>query len=129
MRFLILGAALLLTACGGGSAGPGVQTIGFGTGGSGCTLTGAASSFPLGATIRDVVTFTPPLAVGTTIATSIHQGSTELVDRRETLKVEEPAGCMQGVLSPLDVGHYRVTVEIAPSSVPPISGEFDVTPS
>lgn len=33
----------------------------------------------------------------------------------------------QGVRSPLDVGHYKVTVEITPSSVPPIIGEFHVT--
>jgi hypothetical protein len=31
-------------------------------------------------------------------------------------------------MSPLDAGHYRVQYEVSPSSMPPISGEFDVTP-
>jgi hypothetical protein len=111
-----------------GSSGPDIQAIGFGTGGSGCTLTNVASSFPLGVPIRDVVTFSPALPAGGTVTIKIAMNGSELVDRRETITVEEPAACIQGTLSPLEVGHYRLDYEVSPSTMPPISGEFDVTP-
>ena len=90
--------------------------------------TNVASSFPLGVPIRDVVTFSPALPAGGTVTIKIAKNGTELVDRRETINVTEAAACLQGTLSPLEVGHYRVDVEVSASTMPPISGEFDVTP-
>jgi len=112
-----------------GSSGPDIQTIGFGSGGSGCTLTNVARTFRLGVPVRDVVTFSPALPVGDTTTFKVEMNGTELVDRRETIPVVgQPSSCLQGTLSPLEVGHYRITVEVSSSSMPPISGEFDVTP-
>jgi hypothetical protein len=127
---LLIAAPLIATAIldQSGSSGPDIEAIGFGTGGSGCTLTNVASSFPLGVPIRDVLTFSPALPAGGTVTIKIAKNGSELVDRRETIKVTEPAACMQGTLSPLQVGHYRLEFEVSPSTMPPISGEFDVTP-
>ena len=111
-----------------GSSGPDIQTIGFGSGGSGCTLTNVARTFRLGVPIRYIVTFSPALPTGGTSTIKIAKNGTELVDRRETIKATEPAACLQEPLSPLEVGHYRVDVEVSPSTMPPISGEFEVTP-
>jgi hypothetical protein len=40
----------------------------------------------------------------------------------------EAAPCVWGTLPELEVGHYRMTYAITPSAMPPVSGEFDVTP-
>jgi len=127
---LLLASPLLAVAIldNAGSSGSDTQTIGFGSGGSGCTLTNLASSFPLDVPIRDVVTFSPPLPAGATVTIRIEKNGTELVDRRETVTAGEAAACIQGTLSPLEVGHYRVEAEVSPSTMPLINGEFDVTP-
>ena len=111
-----------------GSSGPDIQAIGFGTGGSGCTLTNVASSFPLGVPIRDVVTFSPALPAGGTVTIKLSENGTELVALRDPTKVGAPAACVSGTLSPPGAGHYRVEAEASPSTMRPISGEFDVTP-
>lgn len=109
-------------------SGTGIRAIGFGSGGSGCTLTGVASTFRLGDPVRNVVTFSPAVPIGDSITIKVEMNGSEILDRRETIEVDEPASCMQGTLSPLEVGHYRIIVEDGASSMPPISGEFDVTP-
>jgi hypothetical protein len=106
----------------------GVMSIGFGTGGSECTLTGESSSFPVGVPIRDVLTMSPALAAGGTVEIKVEKDGTELVDHHETFTAEEPTDCIQGSLSGLEVGHYRIEYSIDPSDVPPIVGEFEVTP-
>lgn len=110
-----------------GSSGPDIQTIGFGTGGSGCTLTNVTSSFPLGVPIRAVVTFSPALPAGGTVTVKVEMNGMELVDLRRTIKIEEPAPCIYGTMPPLEAGRYRVEYEVSPSEMPPISFEFDVT--
>jgi hypothetical protein len=104
-----------------------IQSVAFGTGGSGCDVTGVASSFPLGVEIRDVVTFSPALPTGVSVQIRVEHNGTELTEMRETLTIVEPAPCIHGAMTPPEVGHYRVVYEINPSSMPPISGEFDVT--
>jgi hypothetical protein len=106
---------------------PDLQSVAFGTGGSGCTITGVASSFPLGVEIRDVVTFSPALPTGASVQIRVEHNGTELTEMREALTIEEPAPCIHGAMTPPESGHYRVVYEISPSSLPPISGEFDVT--
>jgi hypothetical protein len=107
---------------------PDLQSVAFGTGGSGCDVTGVASSFPLGVEIRDVVTFSPALPTGATVHIRVERNGAELTEMRETLTIDEPAPCIHGAMTPPEPGHYRVVYEISPSSMPPISGEFDVTP-
>ena len=130
-RTLLLGRLLIGIALVAGSLGActaGVVSQGFGTGGSECILTGESSSFPLGVDIRDVLTISPALPAGGTVEITIQKDGTELVERRETFTAEEPTECIYGSLAGLEVGHYRVTYSIDPSSVPPIVGEFEVTP-
>jgi hypothetical protein len=111
-----------------GSSGPDMQTVGFGTGGSECSLTDVASSFQLGVPIRSVLTFSPALPAGGTVTISVEHDGTELVDRRQTLTLDEPAPCVYGTMTPDEVGHYRVRYTIEPSTMAPMVGEFDVTP-
>ena len=127
---LVIAAPLVATAIldQSGSSGPNTQSIGFGTGGSGCTLTNVASTFPRGVPIRDVLTFSPALEAGGTVMITVELNGTELVDLRETVKIDEPAPCIYGTMTPLEAGHYRVEYEVSPSMMPPISGEFEVTP-
>jgi hypothetical protein len=106
---------------------PDLQSVAFGTGGSGCDITGVASSFPLGVEVIDVVTFSPALPTGATVQIRVEHNGIELTEMRDTLTIEEPAPCVHGAMTPPEVGHYRVVYEISPSSMPPISGEFDVT--
>ena len=127
---LVIGAPLVATAILGlsGSTGAAVQTVGFGTGGSDCTLTGVASSFPRGVPIRDVLTFAPALPAGGTVTVTVERNGIEVPDMGETVTVDEPSDCIHGTMLSLEPGHYRVEYDVSPDSVPPISGEFDVTP-
>ena len=122
---LLIAAPLVLTAILGG---PSFQSIGFGTGGSGCDLTNVASTFPRGVPIRDVLMFSPELAAGGTVTIKVELNGTELVDLRDTVKVDEPSGCIYGTWPALEPGHYRVEYKVSPSKMPPISGEFEVVP-
>ena len=107
--------------------GPELQSLGFGTGGSGCNLTDQASSFPVGVPIRVVLTLEPALRTGGTARFTIAKDGSELTEMGETISVTEPAPCIHGTLPELEVGHYRVQYAIDPSAISPIRGEFDVT--
>ena len=65
----VIGAPLIATAVldSSGSSGPDIETIAFGTGGSGCTLANVGSSFAPGVPVRVVVEFSPALPAGGTI--------------------------------------------------------------
>lgn len=108
------------------SSGPNLQSIGFGTGGSECTLLDDASSFPLGVPVRAVVTLSPPMPAGSSVTTKLKRNGAELLDYRDTITFDEPAPCVYGTMTRLESGHYEMTFEISPSAMPPISGEFDV---
>ena len=127
----VIGAPLIATAIldSSGSSGPDIETIAFGTGGSGCTLANVGSSFAPGVPVRVVVEFSPALPAGGTITINAPENGTARVALSGTIKMAEPTPCMSGTLPPLGAGHYRVEAEAKPSTTPPISGEFDVTPS
>ena len=109
-----------------GTGGPSMQAVGFGTGGSGCKLSGSAETFPAGPPIRVVAMFSPGLEAGTTVRISTHRNGTELVGS-DVVPVEEPSDCVFVGLRDLDPGHYRIEFEVESSSMPPLSGEFDIT--
>ena len=126
---VVLVACLMLAGCSAssGGSGPSVVTVGFGTGGSECSLTGVASRFVVGVPVRAVVTFSPALPTGSTVTITMAKDGSELADARETLTSVEPTPCIHATLADLEVGHYRVQYSIDPSSMPPASGEFEVT--
>jgi hypothetical protein len=109
---------------GGCSAGE-TQSIGFGTGyGAGCDLTGVASTFPAGGSVTMVATFSPlPSSVTVTMFKddAIIYGPTSVT-------VDASLGCVDGTLPKLEVGHYRVVINVPQSQLPPLTGEFEVTP-
>ena len=130
MRRLLMVTVLVAVGCSAppGSAGPDLTSVGFETGGSGCAMTNAASTFPVGAAIHNVLTMTPALPAGGTVKVTVEKDGVEVVEARQTITVTEPAPCIWGTLPELEAGHYRMTFEINPSALPPATGEFDVRP-
>jgi hypothetical protein len=108
-------------------ASPGVQTVEFGRGGSGCAVTRTDTSFPPGTLIRAVAMFAPELQAGTRVAVSMYLDGAELDDYRQVVAVEEPSDCVFLGLAPMEPGRYRLEFAVDPSSLPPVSGEFDIT--
>jgi|GEM_PF-1878248 hypothetical protein len=119
-RPVVVGVLVLLVA--------GCAQTQAGTGGSGFTLANVGSSFALDVPVRVVVEFSPALPAGGTVTIKLSENGTELVALRDPTKVGAPAACVSGTLSPPGAGHYRVEAEASPSTMRPISGEFDVTP-
>ena len=119
----VLIAGLLISCSPGGIVGHG-----YGTGGSECELTGEGTRFPLGVPIHDALTISPALKVGGTVTVTFAKDGEELADLGETYVAHEPTDCLYAILTDLEVGHYRVEYLFDPSTVPPIVGEFDVTP-
>jgi hypothetical protein len=108
------------------AAGPDFASAGLEAGGSGCTITHAASTFPLGVTIHTVLTMSPHLPTGGKVTVTVEKDGVEL--DRQTTTMTEPTSCMWGTLPELEIGHYRMTYYISPGEMPPVTGEFDVTP-
>jgi hypothetical protein len=111
-------------AMGGSSS---IESVGFGTGGTDCAITGTASTFTPADPVRAVAEFSPELPTGTVVKIWLSLDGTVLESSRASLTLDAPAGCVSGALSdvPLATGHYRW--DISPDTAPPISGEFDVT--
>jgi hypothetical protein len=140
----LLAIALLVAACGGATTspastsgeaasaatadqdGPNYTAVGFGTGGTGCTLEGSASTFPVGVPVRTMLELSPALPTGGTITVTEEKDGVEL-RAPQTITVKEPAPCLYGTMNDLEVGHYRLTYAISPSQMAPATGEFDVT--
>jgi D-glucuronyl C5-epimerase C-terminus len=118
---LALSALLLVGGCSASE----VQSIGFGTGGSGCDLTDVASTFAAGVIVRMVATFSP-LPSSVTVSTTkdgLH------FDGPTTVKLDGSQNCVSGSLPNLPSGHYKTVIStIPPSQMPALTGEFDVTP-
>ena len=104
-----------------------MMSVGFGTGGSECSLTDTASTFQPGVLIRTVLEMSPALPTGGTVTVKLEKDGIELIEARQAITVTEPSACMWGTLPDVEVGHYRMTYSISPGQVPPASGEFDVT--
>jgi hypothetical protein len=104
------------------------RSLAFGTGGSACTVTGTATVFPLGVEIRHVLAVAPPIPAGSTVTVRFERNGTENVGRRENVHIDEPSDCIYSIPSALPVGRYRIEMAISPGMLPPISGEFEVTP-
>ena len=108
--------------------GPDLTSVGFSTSGDKCTLGDSATSFTVGVPVRAVLTMEPALPTGGTIGVAVEKDGTVLESRSQTITMAEPAPCIYGTMHDLEAGHYRITYTISPSQMPPMVGEFDVTP-
>jgi hypothetical protein len=125
---IVLTLSMAAIALGGCSMSPNVVSVGFGTGGSECELTGGASSFTIGVPIRYALTISPALPAGGSVEIRVEKDGIELVELHDTVTVEEPAPCIYSTLADWEIGEYRFEYSIEPSALPPIVGEFEVTP-
>lgn len=102
-----------------------IETLGFGTGGTGCETTGTASTFRHGTLIHMAASFSPaPKHVDISITrdgtADPHSGGIDLGGADN---------CIVNDFPDLDAGHYVVTLTPTPAgNVPSLSGAFDVTP-
>jgi hypothetical protein len=110
-----------------GANGPSVHAVEFGTGGSGCTVTGAARSIPQGTLVYAVAMFSPELQTGSSVVVKTFRDGTEVVGLRQFVPVEEPSDCVFVGMMPPTPGRYRVEFALDPSPIPPLAGEFEVT--
>ena len=110
--------------------GPSTATrLGFGTGGVECELVERKTRFTVGEPIRIAVDFDPELVTGTEVAFRLLRDGTQVESYRGSLILAEPTPCIHTTLSgePLPAGHYRFEVVVASDTVPPLSGEFDIS--
>jgi hypothetical protein len=117
---LATSSALLAIGCGASE----VASIGFGTGGVDCELDSIGSTFPAGATVRMVATISP---LPSTVTITTTKDGDPMQDPA-TVQLDGSVPCAYGSLPDLEPGHYQVVVAIPGSQVPPLTGEFDVTP-
>lgn len=71
-----------------------------------------------------VATFSP-LPDSVTITVSKDAG---VIYGPTTAKLDPSVGCETGRLPNLEVGNYKVVMTVPASEMPPLTGEFDVTP-
>lgn len=130
IALLLLALPLIATAVldATGPGGTGRVSVGFGTGGSECTLTGTANSYVVGTPVRLVVTLSPAPKAGATVTITTMREGAERVSSRETVEVDPTDTCVFGTLPELEVGHHVVRVAFDPSSTPPVEAEIDITP-
>lgn len=107
-----------------------IDSMGLGTGGSGCELTNKASSFAPGNEIRMTAEFSPPLPAGVAVTVHMTGNGSEVAGYPQTLALDVATECVSGTLSadPLPAGHYVITVTHDGAVMPPLTGEFEVTP-
>ncbi len=113
--------ALLAIGCSSGS----VQSLGFGTGGTACEITGSTTTFALGQVVHMAATFSAPpkhvdIAVTRDGAPDGHSGAIDM---------GEADNCVIADYDDFVAGHYVVTLTPVPSlGTPPLRGAFDVAP-
>ena len=103
--------------------------LGFGSAHSECKVTVQARVFQVDEPIVGVASFIPPLAPGSKSTVRLEHDGTELGDFGATITATEPSPCLWVDLSGLEPGRYRLEVAVAPSAMPPMRGEFEVTSS
>ena len=103
------------------------QRSSSGRAGIGCDLEGTATTFPAGVSVRTMLTLEPALPTGGMVTIAVEKDGAEFGAPR-TITLTEPAPCVYGTLTDVEVGHYRMIYTIRPSQMPPATGEFDVTP-
>jgi hypothetical protein len=116
---LALSTLLLIAACAGS-----IQTMTFGTGGSPCHFANQARTFSTKDDIQMAAVFNPPPSQ---VTVTLDKDGAYLDSNSVTL--EGSNNCVGEDLGALYPGHYKMTVTSLPASgMPPLSGEFDVTP-
>lgn len=100
-------------------------TIEFGTGGSGCTVQGRASSFPSSTAIYSVGYFTRELPAGGVVTVVLTQDGIAIGSREETVDVA--ADCIAWSLPPasLTPAGYRLDYVVGSEAL--ATGEFTIT--
>jgi hypothetical protein len=101
-------------------------TVEFGTGGSGCSIDGTASSFPSGtASIYEVAHFAREVSAGEVVTFKVSQAGAEVASVPRTF--DAVGNCLGGTLpGGLPPGHYRIEYLAGAESL--AAGEFDITP-
>lgn len=114
--------ALLATGCASGGS---VQSLGFGSGGASCDITGTTSTFARGQLVHMAATFSdPPKHVDIEVT---RDGLKD--DHSGSIDLGETENCVIANFDDLVAGHYVVTLTPVPAlSTPPLSGAFEVTP-
>lgn len=126
--FLMMLGNILVAGCSRPAAdGPSVVTVSFARGGSECSVSGETSTFAVGDPIHMVASFSPALPAGTSVTMTIMKDGSELPGARDTLTTTEPTPCVYHGLQGLEVGKYEVRYSIEPGSMPPGTGEFEIT--
>ncbi len=103
----------------------GFETIGFGLGGSQCTIDTLMRTFAPDDPIRVNAEYTPSLPAGTVVTIHLTRDGIEVRGYPQTVTFETGTSCVYGSINPgrLGPGHFRL--EVVPDSAPAISGEFD----
>lgn len=113
--------ALLAIGCSSGS----VQSLGFGTGGTACEISGPAAAFDVGEVVHMAATFSvPPKHVDIAVT---RDGTPD--DHSGSIDLGEADNCVIATFDDLVAGHYVVTLTpVPPLGTPPLSGAFEVAP-
>lgn len=118
---LLAVSALLAAGCSSGS----IQSLGFGTGGTACEISGASTTFARGQVVHMAASFSSPpkhvdIAVTRDGAADEHSGAIDM---------GEADNCITASYDDLVAGRYVVTLTPVPAlGTPPLSGAFVVNP-
>jgi hypothetical protein len=72
-----------------------------------------------------VAQFSPELAAGSKVTVRIAKDGGPL-DDLGVVNIDTPSDCISGATAALEPGHYHVEVEVRPSKMPAMTGDFVV---
>ena len=104
-------------------------TIEFGTGGSGCSVDGRASTFPLGSFVYVVAYPSRDVAAGEVLTLRVSQDGVEALSQPDTLDTALGKGdCLSGSMpgTAFAPAHYRFEYRAGSETL--AAGEFDISP-
>ena len=103
----------------------GLETIGFGIGGSDCSLGKPARTFATTDKIWVVADYSPSLRAGTVVTFNLTHDGIPVDGYPLKITLDVVTKCVHGTVSPgvLPAGHYRL--DVVPDTARPVSGEFD----